>query len=254
MSGSPSSESRDWDALVRMIRNGSKEERQEAWGKLERLIRQLARGVVAKFSSDSRQVVEEFIEEAPSIIFERLDKFDGIRRFKPWVAQVLKNALRDRFRSDQRRHKRERLVGKFVPPRSEDDEEPIINPLEPITPDSRPKTDWRLDFEAFFEQSDFVLLENQLRPRARVFSLIMAGLWSYVPVHLQERWLAEVPGLPDPFPPPEIASLEEPNERLNMLVEVLNEQPSTLRMIWHRARPVLQKLKRGRHFFGEGEG
>jgi len=229
-----------------MVKNGSEEQRREAWGKLERLIRQLARGVVAKFSSDSRQVVEDFIEEAPAIVFERFDKFDGIRRFKPWVTQVLKNALRDRFRSHQRRHKRERFVGKLVCSKSEDDEKPIINPLE-LIPDSRPKTDWRLDFEAFFEQSDFVLLENQLRPRARVFSLIMAGLWSYVPVHLQERWLAEVPGLPDPFPPPEIASLEEPNERLNMLAEVLNEQPSTLRMIWHRARLVLQKLKRFRN-------
>jgi len=254
MNGSASSASNDWDDLVRMVRNGSKEEREEAWGKLERLIRWLAMSMATKFGSDRRQVIEDFIEEAPSIILERLDKFDGTRRFKPWVAQVLKNALRDRFRSDQRRHKRERLVGKFVPQRSEHDEETIINPLEPITPDSRPMTDWRLDFETFFEQSDFVLLENQLRPRPRVFSLIMAGLWSYVPVHLQERWLAEVPGLPDPFPPPEIASLEEPNERLNMLVEVLNEQPSTLRMIWHRARPVLRKLKRGRDYFGEGEG
>lgn len=247
MNDTPSSSSNDWDALVRMVKNGSEGQRQEAWGKLERLICQLARGVASNFASDRCQVVEDFIEEAPGIIFERLDKYDGTRPFKPWGTQVLRNALKDRFRSDRRRLKRERLVGKFVSPKSEDAEETIINPVELITPDSRPMTEWRLDFEVFFTQSELVLLENQLRPQPRVLALMIAGLWKCVPNDLQERWLAEVPGLPDPFPPAELASLEEPNERLNMLAEVLNKQPSTLRMIWHRARQVLQKLKRLRN-------
>jgi|GEM_PF-3395809 len=226
--------------LARLAKEGTtEEERQRAFGELIQPIKAIAAKVVSKHLSHKSTIGNDFIEEGPSLIWERLKSYDPAKRFKPWCAVVLNNALIDELRKQVRRDERVKSVSDLVNCAGEEGTQRyqlfLQNagaPLEPLCED---------DSFGEFSDQDIALLETELTAKARVVALVIIGLWVKVASQIWEQWLDEG-DYPRDFPPDEIFTLDDIEERVTMVAEYLGETRPCIYMRWRRSIPILRRL------------
>ena len=88
----------DPTGLARLAKQGV----EAAWSKLAEFIRQVATRVSDMYTGYE---VQEFIDDAPGYIFERLSSYQEQRPFGPWCRRVLHNRWIDLQRKSQRRRR-----------------------------------------------------------------------------------------------------------------------------------------------------
>jgi len=234
----------DFSYLARLAKEGeTKRDREEAFAQLTKLIKAIAVFVVNKKKdvSPKSTLRDDFIENAPSLIWERFGSYDPMRPFKPWCAVVLENALTDELRKQGRHHARFKSESDLFASSVEEGTRGCRDCLENIKP-ARQVSDLRKEdcFEALSDR-DITLLETELTAKARVTVLVVAGLWVRVPSHIWEKWLDEG-GYPRGFPPDEVLDLEDVGERVKAVAEELGEARPCITMRWRRSLPVLRQL------------
>lgn len=211
--------------LARLAQSGTPAEKEEAWRRLAPHIQVVARRVAGQLLWEEGPQ-EEFASESLTVIFERLDRYDGSRPFLPWAARVLRNWLIDAARKTKSKREVSTPLLEVIPDRSSDQS----RGYETLH-----------DFEQFFSEEDQARLELKLSPRVRVLGLTVLNLWRKVPPAKWDVWREQV-GLPEDFPPEELSGYDDYNERLKALVELLNVSESSVRMALSRFKKGLLEL------------
>lgn len=230
--------------LAALAKNGSPQEREDAWRKLEPVITECTFRVAWNLGLDEQEA-EEYAEEGPTIVSERFWHYQVGRNFIPWLKEVLKNWIIDDLRKKSRR--REVLLPSY---RDDDDEYDQQNPravLAELAIDPAPEVvdqvSWRVDLYRPFSEADLRTLEKELRPKPRILSLVIAGLWDRVPEERWKAWCAHASCLCDQIPFDQLKDMDDPETRLEFLCDVLNRTKSSMYMMWYRACQVLGKLE-----------
>uniref|UniRef100_UPI00321FA9C6 hypothetical protein n=1 Tax=Thermogutta sp. TaxID=1962930 RepID=UPI00321FA9C6 len=232
----------------RLAKEGTPEEREEACRHLAPFISEAARKV-ARSKGWGKRDQENFADEAPSVILEKLQAYDPARPFKPWLYKVLLNWIVDEKR---KRKTRQKHVGVFsdILDRKADSENKWarVTTEAEVFADSHSLEDYsqaeiRVDLSTPFSEADLEKLERGLKPRPRVFSLVILGLWDCVPRARWESWLQQAELSPD-FPPQEITQHDDYNDRLRELARLPGATEQSFRMLLSRAREVFWSLKK----------
>lgn len=220
--------------LAALAKNGSPQEREDAWRKLEPVIKGLVKEHLRRWGV-SPSNGRELVEEAPSSLWAKMNSYDVQRPFLPWASTVLKRWTIDRLKADQRTRKfRVQLDpewGMDFPDRDEDTWEVLESPELFLVP---------------FREADLRKLEEGLTARARILSLLIAGCHRCVPQDRWERWLNEADDIPKNIPYEQIEVIDDVEERKKFLAEWLGASVQSVRMVWNRAREVLASLDRFR--------
>jgi len=214
--------------LASLAKNGTSEERNEAWRKLLPVIETVTSRIARRLGIICVKR-EEFIAEAPSIIFERLAHWDEGRDFLPWARVVLHHWIIDEHRKQQCTRKHE-TFDEFLEQTPETSRAPDPRPYENLPDLGRP-----------FSDEDLSRLKKDHTATARVIGLTILDVWRNVPIEQWKEWLREA-GLPDDFPPQEMDQCEERGERLKRLAELLDVSEQSLRMRLYRFTKKLGDL------------
>ncbi|NMC21417.1 MAG: hypothetical protein GYA33_13475, partial [Thermogutta sp.] len=203
--------------LAGLAKNGTREEQDEAWRELVPEIKVLAYYAADKLGTLPR-AIGGLIDEAPSIVFERLDRYDEGRPFRRWAFAVLRNWMIDENRKRRRKRKYE------IPNDLVEDFPEISRGFEPRPYENLP------DLDRPFSDADLTQLEKDHTAQARVIGLTIVNLWKNVPSERWQAWLAET-DLPHDFPPQEMEQYDEYGERIERLAEMLHVSEQSLRML-----------------------
>ncbi|GIX01881.1 MAG: hypothetical protein KatS3mg112_0818 [Thermogutta sp.] len=234
---------------ARLAKDGTPEEREEAWKRLIPFISGMAHKI-GRSLGFRKDELDKLAEDAPGSILEKLGAYDPTRSFKAWLTTVLRNWMCDCKRQEKRRERHERRLSDVLGWRDDDFE----NARTPATAeaqilaDSHSAEDY-LQIESTINLTtplpgeDLETLERGLNPWPRVVAVVIVGLWVCVPKPKRDSWLAEAE-LPPDFPPAEVTQQEDYNSRVKSLASLLGTTEASLRMVLSRARPVLQSLKR----------
>ena len=223
------------NTLIQRTLQGQPEQRNEAFGELaERYIKPLANRVAFR-RRFPEALVEEFVPDAITFVWEKLSQFDPQAGcFSAWSYRVLYHFAIDWGR----RLKRERQLFVQLPvPEASEDELPWLETV----PDDKQRDIW--EQVSANEPLSYRQLEilRKLPPLRRAIACAAAGLVGRIPREVWTAWLHEA-DLEEDFPPPEIADYDEPLDRLRCLAEYLGMPFDTLRQHWYRAREILQEL------------
>ena len=228
---------------ARLAKDGTPEEREEAWRKLDSAIRKLVYDIAAKYALSS-QALSELAEEAPTAVFTRFNSFDPARgNFRAWCYQVLDRWLIDEHRKKRRIRRRERPISDVFDGESRSTDGMAEWSFEDHHgSDPAAKAQWRIDFDRYFGEEDLQELEK-IPVKRRVFGLAVAGLWDRVPEETWQAWVNKIHGLPQPFPPSGIEDCETPNDRIHFLADSLHISSQSVRMHFERIEDVIRSLR-----------
>lgn len=229
-SSSEPNERAEIDKLANLAKNGTPEEKNDAFKDLIPLIQNIARRMVRQIVSSPGFDTEGFVEESPGIIFEKLAKYDSQRRFVPWASTVLRNTLVDRLRKKRELQASARAIS------------PWDLEQDRLSPDDITYVDRALDARTEMCQEDVAIFESELTPQARVTASILAGIHERVPPAKWKEWLLDA-GFEEDFQPPDFGDEGDIPRCIEILAEYLGEAKQTIRMRWQRALPTLRKLK-----------
>lgn len=243
-------EKHDINHWARLAKNGTPEEKERAWERLVPFIEKLTERIAISLGS-GKSVCKDLAQEAPGYILEKIEYFEGDKPFTSWVAVVLRNYLIDEFRKRIRQKRHE--TSAFQSPKAaygEDSDEGTatvnLADLKPDlkSPDPAMAVCERADLSRAFSEEDLKILAEKLKPRPRVLALVIADLWRCVPPDRWQAWLSKSADLSEsaPFPPEDLQDMDEPGSRIDFLAEYLGTSKASLRMLWHRAKPVLESL------------
>ncbi len=202
--------------LASLAKNGDAHERNEAWRRLEVEIRILA-GYAAEKLGICSKITGNLRDEAPSILFERLVRYEEGKSFRRWTFTVLRNWMIDEYRKQRRKRTHETLDG-FLEQVPQSLRGTKHRPYEDLPDLGRP-----------FSDADLAQLEKDHTASARVIGLTVLNIWKNVPSGRWKAWLREA-ALPEDFPPLEVEQYDEPVERLERLAELLDVSEQSLRM------------------------
>lgn len=234
----------DPTGLARLAKQGV----EAAWSKLAEFVRQVAARVSNRHTGYE---VQEFIDDAPGYIFERLSSYQEQRPFEPWCRRVLHNRWIDLQRKMRRREevRESELCGK-----QDGGQDGSMSGLAALAMDrgqlaSQQASDYQIDLRTPFRQEDLRLLEADL-PRAeiRITALLVFGLWEKVPSDKWQTWLDSAE-LPTDLELPNILDLEDRNVRIAFVAELLGERKQTVLMRIRRAEKVIMRLHSIRELF-----
>jgi len=228
---------------ARLAKDGTPEEREEAWRKLDSAIRKLVYDIAAKYAL-SPQELSELADEAPTAVYTRFNSFDPVRgNFRAWCYQVLDRWLIDEHRKKGRRRRRERPISEVFDAESRPNEGMAECPIEDHhLSDPATQAQWRMDLDRDFGEEDLQELEK-IPVKRRVFGLAVAGLWDRVPKETWQAWVDKIDGLPQPFPPPGIEDCQTPNDRIHFLADCLNVSSQSVRMHYERMENKIRSLR-----------
>lgn len=214
--------------LASLAKNGNADERNEAWRRLEVEIRILA-GYAAKKLGIRSKYTGHLRDEAPSILFERLVRYEEAKPFRRWAFFVLRNWMIDEYRRQRRKRSHETL-DEFIEQAPQTVRGTKHRPYEDLPDLGRP-----------FSEADLTQLEEDHTASARVIGLTVLNVWKNVPSVRWKEWLRQA-ALPDDFPPIEMEQYNEPGERLERLAELLDVSEQSLRMRLSRFNKKFRSL------------
>ena len=225
--------------LVRLVLEGTHEERDEAFKALMDLMDPVIDKVAANFGIRD----PEFNQEVYVRILESLAQFNPAQRFEPWVREVAKNLAIDRGRDKHARH----TVPFSVLERKARYEaggqeafsfaETIVDPASEL----RPSLDRLCDEEPFCSEQIVKLID--LPAKRRVIGLAVAGLHTKIPPATWKEWCQEA-GLGEDFPPPAVESCITYEARVQKFAELLGLSESGIRQHVLRSRKLLSEAAR----------
>lgn len=221
--------------LVQMVLSSSGQERDEAAKLLlEQCIQPLVQRVARRRCRFSQQHYNDFCDQAPAHVFEKLSYFDPQKgySFLAWCSRVLRNLAIDMGKQRERRREilypmgvvegKEGLESSNEPP---SDESPIVDQVswgEPIS------------------AKGLALVKDNFPPLQRVIWVAMAGLVYRVDAAVWKQWLEEADVEP-PFPPKEVYDFDDLLARIDCISQALGMSRDGVRQHWYRARNVLRK-------------
>ncbi len=230
----------DLDSLcnewVQKVLSSSGQEREEAARLLlEQCIRPLIKRVSERRCRSSRQNRNDFFDEAPGHVFEKLRQFDpnSGHTFQAWGYTVLYHLAIDLAKKRERRPEVLQPLGTVVEQRDGSEffmdvpshEAPIVDQLSWLEPISA---------------KGLELLKRSFPPLQRVIWLAMAGFAHRVDAAVWREWLEKADVEP-PFPPDEVYDFDDPLERIDCIAQALGMSRDGVRQHWYRARAVLRK-------------
>lgn len=234
------SRSSQCDRLVQKVLSSSGQERDDALTRLLNLcVIPLAKRIAWR-RCFSKQRAEDFLDQVPGYMFEKLSYFDPQQgySFLAWCSRVLKNLAIDMGKKEERR--REILSSDWDEafsgdPKRNADAEFV---LEIVSPD--PSIVDQVSRLEKLPAQKVAILET-MPPLQRVIVVAMAGLVPRVNSEVWNRWLDEA-GVEHPFPPPKIYDFDEPIDRVDCIAEALGMKRDAVRQHWYRGVKVLRKL------------
>ncbi len=225
--------------LVRLVLEGTGEERDEAFKALIDLMDPVITKVAAKFRIQD----PDFEQETHVKVFGSLRQFNPAQSFEAWVWEIAKNLAIDRARDKHRRY--------TVPfsvlerrARYEVDQEEGVTFAETIVgpvPGLRPLLDRLCDEEPLCSEQIAKLTE--LPAKRRVIALAVARLHTKIPAARWKEWCQEA-GLGEEFPPPAVESCMTYEDRIQKFAELLGVSESGIRQHVFRSRKLLREAVR----------
>jgi len=225
--------------LVRLVLEGTHEERDEAFKALMDLMDPVIDRVAAKF----RIRDPEFKGDVQAKVFERLTKFNPAQSFEAWVCKIAENQAIDRARE---KHARRTVPFSVLErqARYEADQEEGLSFVETIADPAselRPSLDRLCDEEPFCSAQIAKL--SELPAKRRVIGLAVAGLHTKIPPATWKEWCQEA-GLGEDFPPPAVESCITYEARVQKFAELLGLSESGIRQHVLRSRKLLNEVVR----------
>jgi len=225
--------------LVRLVLEGTHEERDEAFKALMDLMDPVIDRVAANFGIRD----PEFKGDVQAKVFERLTKFNPAQSFEAWVCKIAENQAIDRGRDKHARH----TVPFSVLERQARYEaggqeafsfaETIVDPASEL----RPSLDRLCDEEPFCSEQIVKLID--LPAKRRVIALAVAGLYTKIPPATWKEWCQEA-GLGEEFPPQAVESCLTYEARVQKFAELLGLSESGIRQHVLRSRKLLSEAAR----------
>jgi hypothetical protein len=213
----------DPDTLAALAADPGRPEadRGSAFEGLHELIRRLAASLSIRLTGTVRP---EFVDGAASEIYLRLAGFAPGGPFASWCYRTLHNWMTDELRKESRRQRPEREAASLRPD------------VQPADPAPQPF-------------SDRELAQVETWPLGQRLALLcLTGLWRVISPPRWRAWYrayppSDNPILTDPFPPQEFELCPDPQQRANILAELLQVRRGTLSVWVHRCSPRLRELR-----------
>ncbi len=216
-------EPEDLDALAAQAADQgcSQEERGRAFSRLRGLISRLAVSLSVRLTG---RVVPELTDGADGEVYLRLGSFTPSGSFAGWCHRTLHNWMVDELRKESRRQEYEREAARL---RAE------AKATEPLA-------------DGLSQQELEVI--GGWHPGQRLALLCLTGLWRDVPERIWRQWcdaytLGGERGLTRPFPPQELETCPNQQERSDMLAQLLRVRRGTLAVWVHRCAARLRELR-----------
>ena len=200
----------------------------DIWKQMDAPIRRLAQSVAFQRGIQDA----EFVDEAPSIIFVRYEKFSPKKgRFTGWCRTVLKRWGIDRFRKQERSpHTTGHDLEKYA----------ADNPAAGDDTGSSSACSDRI-FDELFGDEDVEKIKKW-NLKHRIVLLVLSGLWVNISTEQWPKWCEEF-GIDQGFPPENVRVESDPPKRIRPLADCLGEHPNTVSQLWLRHKDKLASLK-----------
>lgn len=211
--------------------------------KWDETVKRIAKAVAHR-QFHGTQLVQDFLHDAVSHIWEKRRFYDSEKPFEKWVGRVLRNLALDRLRERERRRRIDGRTGRRVEEGSKDLEAGYgseqLDPANRSWKDDRKRVEARIDtLDHFFQRHLDVL--TRLPVRRRIIALAIAGLWSRVPTELWTRWLREAE-IEERFPPPECCMENGLLANIQLVAGFLGQSQDVVRQHFYRAKDVLAEV------------
>lgn len=214
------------EAAERLRKCEDEAKRNELWQALIPVVESWARRVAQNYP----RLREDFVQDAPAKVCEKFRLFDpGLGTFRSWAKQVLRNDLKDRYKSMVRRDDATERARLNI----------AVDEKNASRPDGRELLEAH-DVQPLSEE-DLKRIEAWPPSKRAYLILICGNLWQAVPQERRSEWMSAA-GLPDDFPPPDFENLDAVSERNQLLADAFGVSRNLLSQWLHRSKDLLREL------------